>query len=176
MRKANKVWSIGMTMDLALITLFILLLGASGFYQYTSQRGMVEDLVRKQTNELAESYFDNINTLMLTGGMANREIPRTKIMSREEILDARSVEQAEQVGQVLDQITTEVNQINHMNEQIAVAAKEQSTVASEMNQDVVGINEVTNSTAASSEQLAQVSHVLAELAVDLQRLVEQFKV
>ena len=39
--RTPKAWSIGMKMDLVLVTLFILLLAASGLYQYTSQRGMV---------------------------------------------------------------------------------------------------------------------------------------
>ena len=61
-----------------------------GYLAY-SQRVLVEHLVEHQTTDLAESYFDNINTLMLTGGMANRDIPRNKLLARPEVLDARII-------------------------------------------------------------------------------------
>jgi len=69
--------------------LFALIVVGTALYTTFSQRALVEDLVQRQTTDLAQSYFDNINTLMLTGGMANREIPRNKLLSREEVLDAR---------------------------------------------------------------------------------------
>ena len=71
--------------------LFAVMLVATASYLAFSQSNMVEHLVEHQTRDLADSYFDNINTLMLTGGMANREIPRKKLMSRPEVLDARII-------------------------------------------------------------------------------------
>ena len=70
-------------------TLFAIMLVCTATYMAYSQRAMVEDLVEHQATDLADSYFDNINTLMLTGGMANRDIPRNKLLSRAEVLDAR---------------------------------------------------------------------------------------
>jgi len=69
--------------------LFGLIVISTAAYTTLSQRTLVEDLVQRQTTDLAQSYFDNINTLMLTGGMANRDIPREKLLSRPEVLDAR---------------------------------------------------------------------------------------
>jgi methyl-accepting chemotaxis protein len=74
---------------LTLLALFLLMLLCSAGYLAYSQRVMVEHLVDHQTRDLADSYFDNINTLMLTGGMANREIAREKVLSRPEVIDAR---------------------------------------------------------------------------------------
>ena len=74
---------------LALGILFALMIVASAGYTTFSQRGLVEKLVSNQTTILVESYFDTINTLMLTGGMANREIPRNKLLARAEVIDAR---------------------------------------------------------------------------------------
>ena len=68
----------------------VMLVFTSGYLAY-SQRVLVEHLVEHQTTDLAESYFDNINTLMLTGGMANRDIPRNKLLARPEVLDARII-------------------------------------------------------------------------------------
>ena len=69
--------------------LFAVMLVCTASYMAYSQRGMVEELVEHQASDLADSYFDNINTLMLTGGMANRDIPRNKLLGRDEVLDAR---------------------------------------------------------------------------------------
>jgi len=71
--------------------LFAFMLIASASYNTISQRSMVEHLVENQTHIMAETYFDSINTLMLTGGMANRDIPRQKLLSRPEVLDARII-------------------------------------------------------------------------------------
>lgn len=71
--------------------LFATLLVTTAIHTTYSQRSLVEELVESQTTDLAQSYFDNINTLMLTGGMANRDIPRKKVLSRPEVLDARIV-------------------------------------------------------------------------------------
>ena len=72
-----------------LLVLFAVMLVCTAGYLAYSQRVLVENLVEHQTTDLAESYFDNINTLMLTGGMSNRDIPRQKLLSREQVLDAR---------------------------------------------------------------------------------------
>lgn len=75
----------------ALFALFtVLLISTAGFMAF-SQRALVENLVEGQATDLAESYFDNINTLMLTGGMANKDIARQKLLQRPEVLDARIV-------------------------------------------------------------------------------------
>lgn len=86
---ARSGYSIKTKIYITLGVLFTLMLIASASYTSISQRTLVEHMVEKQTTILADSYFDTINTLMLTGGMANREIPRKKIMSRPEVLDAR---------------------------------------------------------------------------------------
>ncbi len=84
-------YSIKAKIYITLITLFTIMLIASAGYTSYSQRNMVEHLVENQTHIMADSYFDTINTLMLTGGMANREIPRKKLLLREEVLDARII-------------------------------------------------------------------------------------
>ncbi len=74
-----------------LVSLFAVMLVATASYLAYSQSTMVEHLVEHQTRDLADSYFDNINTLMLTGGMANRDIARNKLLTRKEVVDARIV-------------------------------------------------------------------------------------
>ncbi len=80
--------SISTKIDLALAILFLLVLVTSSFNQYNKETALIEEIVQDQTNTLADSYFDNVNTLMLTGGMANKEIARKKLISRDDVLDA----------------------------------------------------------------------------------------
>jgi methyl-accepting chemotaxis protein len=87
----KKSISISTKIDLALVLLFSMMLIVSALYLFNTQREMVDHMVENQAVILADSYFDNINTLMLTGGIANREIPRTKVMSEESVLDARII-------------------------------------------------------------------------------------
>ncbi len=80
--------SISTKIDLALVILFVSVLVTSSLAQLSSQKTLIEEIVQDQSNVLADSYFDNVNTLMLTGGMANKEIARKKLVSRDEVLDA----------------------------------------------------------------------------------------
>lgn len=88
---SDKKLSIGAKIDLVLVLLFLIILLISSLYQFQSQRSLVEMMVKDQATTLANAYFDNVNTLMLTGGMANKSIARTKLTSREDVLDARIV-------------------------------------------------------------------------------------
>jgi methyl-accepting chemotaxis protein len=85
---SGKSLSISTKIDLALAILFLLVLITSSINQYNSETALIEKIVQDQTNTLADSYFDNVNTLMLTGGMANKEIARKKLISRDDVLDA----------------------------------------------------------------------------------------
>jgi len=87
-----------------------------------------------------------------------------------------SVEQAGLAGQALDEITTAVATINDMNTQIASAAEEQTAVSEEISRNIVTISNMAEQTSAGADQTATASEQLAGLAVDLQRLVRQFKV
>ena len=88
---------------------------------------------------------------------------------------ARSgVEQALLAGQSLDSITQAVATINDMNTHIASAAEEQSSVAEEINRNVVNISRVANETADNVAQVADQSAQLGELASTLKSEVERF--
>lgn len=87
-----------------------------------------------------------------------------------------SVEQAGQAGQSLQSITEAVNRITSMNQQIAEAARQQGQVAEEINQSIINITHVADSSSNSTEQLATASHDLARLSSELQTLVGRFKV
>ncbi|MCU7935669.1 MAG: methyl-accepting chemotaxis protein [Candidatus Thiodiazotropha sp. (ex Dulcina madagascariensis)] len=88
----------------------------------------------------------------------------------------RSVELASNAGSSLDGITEAVTSITDMTIQIANAVEEQSTVAEEMNRNIVTISNVANETASGSEETAAVSESLAKLSRELGEIVQQFKV
>jgi methyl-accepting chemotaxis protein len=74
-----------------LIALFAVMLISTAWFLWDSQLTLVNTLMERQASDLAQSYFDSINTLMLTGGMSKREIARNKVLAREEVMDARIV-------------------------------------------------------------------------------------
>ncbi|WP_420848999.1 methyl-accepting chemotaxis protein [Pseudomonas jilinensis] len=78
-------------------------------------------------------------------------------------------------GELLAEIAEGVAGINDRNIQIASAAEEQSSVAEDINHNVLSINEVAIQVSAGAEQTAATSHELARLAEKLQALVERFR-
>jgi methyl-accepting chemotaxis protein len=87
-----------------------------------------------------------------------------------------SVTQAAAAGTALEVITTNVSRIAVMNTEIAVTAEEQSSVAEEVNKNIINISTIAQETSEGAEQTTQASGELAKLAVRLQTLVGQFKV
>jgi methyl-accepting chemotaxis protein len=76
---------------LALLVVFALVLAVSLLYSAGSEKQLILHVVEQQTKDTADSYFDSINTMMLTGNMAQREVLRNKILARPGVIDARIV-------------------------------------------------------------------------------------
>jgi len=87
-----------------------------------------------------------------------------------------SVAQAATAASSLETITHSVSLINDMNTQIATAAEEQSAVAEEINKNILNISDIVDRTADGASQTSVASEELANLAIQLQQLVNQFKV
>ena len=88
----------------------------------------------------------------------------------------QSVEQAGKAGDSLKAITVAVSQISEMNLQIASAAEEQTSVADEINRNMVNINDVAVHNSDRSRQIATASQDLFGISVKLQEMVAQFKI
>jgi methyl-accepting chemotaxis protein len=69
----------------------VLVLFASIFSSAQQQHELARDTVESNIKLLADNYFDSINTMMLTGTMANREILSTKLRSHPNIEDAHII-------------------------------------------------------------------------------------
>ena len=87
-----------------------------------------------------------------------------------------SVEESSRAGASLMSISEMVARINDMNTQIASAAEEQSSVAEEINRNVVAINDVAVKTAQSSDHLQKASEEVSVMAQQLRSLVGKFTV
>jgi methyl-accepting chemotaxis protein len=87
-----------------------------------------------------------------------------------------SVELATRAGSALNNITQAVGSITDMTIQIANAVEEQSSVAEEMNRNIVTISNVAGETAKASEQTAEESESLAKLSRELGDIVQQFRI
>lgn len=86
------------------------------------------------------------------------------------------VEQAEKASMALEAITHAIGVINDMNMQIASASEQQSTVAEDINKNVVNVKRVAEENAVAANQTSSSSSEIARLAEDLGQLVAQFKV
>jgi methyl-accepting chemotaxis protein len=83
--------SVRAKVSVALLVVFLLVLGASLTLVARNERQLVEEVITQQTRDTADSYFDSFNILMITGTMDNRAALRAKILERPGILDARLV-------------------------------------------------------------------------------------
>lgn len=97
------------------------------------------------------------------------------VMKSGEELAQSCVKQAGIAGEAIEKITTAVSTISSQNFQIASAAEEQNSVAEEINRNVVNINDIAHESTVSASETLQTSSALAKLAVDLQTIINQFK-
>ncbi len=86
------------------------------------------------------------------------------------------VEQTRLAGTALATIAERVTEIDQMNTQIAAAAGEQSSVAEEINRNIVNISQVSEENAVSFKQTYSASDALAKLAENVQSLVVGYTV
>lgn len=83
--------SVQTKINLALLVVFFATLVASLAFSVVSERKLVLEVVEQQTKDAADSYFDSINTMMLTGTMAQRDVLREKILERPGVVEARII-------------------------------------------------------------------------------------
>ncbi|WP_421864428.1 methyl-accepting chemotaxis protein [Motiliproteus sp.] len=88
----------------------------------------------------------------------------------------QSVASAAETGEALGAIEQAVSAINDMNLHIASAAEEQSSVAEEINRNVVAISHSTEVTVENSSRIEAVSQQVAQLASEFQQITAKFKV
>ncbi|MEW8627145.1 MAG: PAS domain-containing methyl-accepting chemotaxis protein [Candidatus Thiodiazotropha sp.] len=82
---------------------------------------------------------------------------------------------AAQAGAALQSISGVIDSITDMNHHIATASEEQSSVAEEINQNIVNINQVADSTSEGAHKSVRATEAMAEAIERLDNLVLQFK-
>ncbi|MBI4986346.1 MAG: methyl-accepting chemotaxis protein [Rhodocyclales bacterium] len=69
--------------------IFVVMLGASLFYTHVSTRHMAEEFVAEHAKDLADTYFDGVNKLMLTGRMEARGELRKSVLEQANVREAK---------------------------------------------------------------------------------------
>ncbi|KXF81678.1 methyl-accepting chemotaxis protein [Enterovibrio coralii] len=83
---------------------------------------------------------------------------------------------ANKTRDALVSITESVSNIRDMNHQIAVAAEEQNTVVSNINQAIEQLNDLGKSTASGAEKLSKEAHGLTNITSGVNQIVGKFSI
>jgi len=89
---------------------------------------------------------------------------------------ARSVEDAQRSGQGITEISACINQISGMNEQIATAAEEQSSVTEEINRNMIHIQDGYSDMQLSYQRLNNGCDLIEALADELEKSIAEFTI
>ncbi len=95
----QKGLSIQHKVNLSLVAVFLVILISSLTTIYRSETSLINEVATRSTLDTADSYFDSINMLMLSGAMANRGTLQQKILSNDAITEARII-RGEQITSV----------------------------------------------------------------------------
>lgn len=76
---------------LSIASVVILLMAVSMWFMADRQKQLVQSLAIEKASDIASSYFDSINTMMLTGSMAQSKVLRDKLLTHADIVDVRLI-------------------------------------------------------------------------------------
>lgn len=83
--------SLAARVSLMVAVIFILVVLSVTLFEADRNEARMLELVEHQTEEMTTSYFDSLNTMMLTGTMDQRTILREKFLRRPNVLEARVI-------------------------------------------------------------------------------------
>ncbi|WCE30050.1 methyl-accepting chemotaxis protein [Vibrio sp. SCSIO 43137] len=88
----------------------------------------------------------------------------------------QSVKQTNDTNDSLESMVASLTHINDMSRSIATASEEQSAVAKEVAENIVGISDMTLNIANDAEEAARNSESLSQLSEEQSELISQFKI
>jgi len=83
--------SIRVKVSFAIAAIFALVIFILTTYNIQREQARIMETVTQQTADLTTMYFDSMNTMMLTGTMAQRQIISQKMLAREGVVEARAI-------------------------------------------------------------------------------------
>ncbi|MBF0607143.1 MAG: methyl-accepting chemotaxis protein [Candidatus Magnetobacterium sp. LHC-1] len=134
---------------------------------------VVADEVRK----LAERTSKATSEISEMIGSIQKEVKAT-VNSMDEVTEKvnTGVAHVTKAGDSLRDIVQNVDNLQGLVQNIATATEEMSSVSDTIQKDIEAVANISNEASAGSEQIAQSAADLAQLSVDLQQIIEQFKV
>ena len=97
-----------------------------------------------------------------------------EVMSRGQEKASNSIDHASQAGRSLETILESVQVLGDLNAQVASAAEQQSSVAEDINVNLIAISKVAEETVSGAEQSTNSSAQLTQLSDRLNEIVKQF--
>ncbi|WP_198517334.1 methyl-accepting chemotaxis protein [Vibrio sp. HA2012] len=134
---------------------------------------VVADEVRSLANRSRESA-DEISQMILSLQEKSREA--VSIVEDNQSYADQSVSQTTETSQSLQAMVERLGTINDMSRSIATACEEQSVVAKDVAENVVGISDMATNIAQDAQALARNSESLNQLSSEQSELVSQFKI
>lgn len=92
-------FTIAKKINITLIAIAVLFLLSTVLVFFEDEKALAERLLEKNLHGIAVNYFDAVNTMMLTGTTANRNLIQEKIQSQENIIEARII-RADKVDEI----------------------------------------------------------------------------
>ena len=133
---------------------------------------VVADEVRSLAGRTQQSTLE-INSMLqrLHAGVAQA----VQVMDTSQERSQQTVQETSKIAHSLDGVATAVDTINEMNLQIATAAEEQNAVSEEINRNLVAIQHIVEQLALAAEDSERSTRDLADTGHQLNDLVSRFR-
>ena len=111
----------------------------------------------------------------LLGQLQSESTLATRSMEKGNKLSENCVQLAEETGQSLNQINSEIEELANISAQIATSVEEQSVVTEQVNQNIVSISDMSSESEEHGKEAVLLSENLLSRLNDQKSLVSQFK-